>query len=411
MTALLTQDEAELYDRQIRLWGVGAQGKIRKSKILMLGFSGLASEVAKTVVLAGIDTLTIVDDQPLQPDDIYSNLFCRASSDGENMQFRTHAVIPKLKALNPSVRVNIENISIKRKIEEDFNNYDLVTLHSFLPIGDICKINEKCRDHEMKFYFALDFGLFGFMFNDLGPDYEYSYEEYNPVNDKEESENVKTDEEANTDGAVELNESTDDLDDDTSDGEFSRPKKRRRLRSPPKEKTIETVENEKQTKIGKLSFGTFKSMISLEDIDFNKSTSSALLISIVMLKFFSAWKHVPRREIEHTNQDDERKLRRILTSLESSKKIPESVLKKLDAEWIDNIHGSLSPICAIVGGVVGQDIIRALSHKDIPIFNTFTFDGLTMNGIVNKIGIPRDERLASQPVVRDVVQIDDSDDE
>lgn len=34
-----------------------------------------------------------------------------------------------------------------------------------------------------------------------------------------------------------------------------------------------------------------------------------------------------------------------------------------------------SPICAIVGGMLAQDILKALQGKDAPIANFFTFDG------------------------------------
>lgn len=34
-----------------------------------------------------------------------------------------------------------------------------------------------------------------------------------------------------------------------------------------------------------------------------------------------------------------------------------------------------SPICAIVGGLLGQDILKVLQGKDAPIANFLTFDG------------------------------------
>ena len=46
--ATLTEREAAVYDRQIRLWGVEAQKRLQTSRILICGFSGLGAEVAKT---------------------------------------------------------------------------------------------------------------------------------------------------------------------------------------------------------------------------------------------------------------------------------------------------------------------------------------------------------------------------
>lgn len=57
----LHTDEAALYDRQIRLWGLEAQNRIRKAHILVINLDGLTTEAIKNWVLAGISALTIVD--------------------------------------------------------------------------------------------------------------------------------------------------------------------------------------------------------------------------------------------------------------------------------------------------------------------------------------------------------------
>lgn len=44
----------------------------------------------------------------------------------------------------------------------------------------------------------------------------------------------------------------------------------------------------------------------------------------------------------------------------------------------------LVPVCAILAGIVGQEIIKAVSQKDEPICNYFCFDGAV--GTVRKIG-------------------------
>jgi ubiquitin-like 1-activating enzyme E1 A len=41
----LNEAEAELYDRQLRLWGFEAQQRMQKSKILFCGVRGLFAEV------------------------------------------------------------------------------------------------------------------------------------------------------------------------------------------------------------------------------------------------------------------------------------------------------------------------------------------------------------------------------
>ena len=42
----------------------------------------------------------------------------------------------------------------------------------------------------------------------------------------------------------------------------------------------------------------------------------------------------------------------------------------------------LSPVCAVVGGMLAQDILKALAAREAPIANFFTFDGNSGAGTV-----------------------------
>jgi ubiquitin-like 1-activating enzyme E1 A len=47
-----------------------------------------------------------------------------------------------------------------------------------------------------------------------------------------------------------------------------------------------------------------------------------------------------------------------------------------------------SPVCAIVGGMLAQDILKTLGARDPPIANFFTFDGNTGAGTVCRMSMP-----------------------
>ena len=64
-TQTISADEIALYDRQIRLWGVKAQERLRSAKILLIGMKALANEIAKNLVLAGVGSLTILDHEQI----------------------------------------------------------------------------------------------------------------------------------------------------------------------------------------------------------------------------------------------------------------------------------------------------------------------------------------------------------
>ena len=78
---------------------------------------------------------------------------------------------------------------------------------------------------------------------------------------------------------------------------------------------------------------------------------------------------------------------KLLTSLRDSiiskfglpeKKIPEDILPMLFSE--------LSPVAAIVGGVLGQEVIKVISNKDAPHNNFFLYNPLESSGIIETIG-------------------------
>ena len=48
----------------------------------------------------------------------------------------------------------------------------------------------------------------------------------------------------------------------------------------------------------------------------------------------------------------------------------------------------LAPVCAVVGGMLAQDILKALAAREPPIANFFTFDGNLGGGTVVRMGMP-----------------------
>jgi ubiquitin-like 1-activating enzyme E1 A len=83
----ITADEIALYDRQIRLWGVKAQESLRKANILLVSLRALANEVAKTFVLAGINSLTVLDHELVTEDDLGAQFFVSEEDVGKNVCF------------------------------------------------------------------------------------------------------------------------------------------------------------------------------------------------------------------------------------------------------------------------------------------------------------------------------------
>ena len=76
--------EAQVYDRQIRLWGLEAQKRMQASKILISGMRALNAEVCKNLVLAGF-SCTIQDHCDVSVADTGAQFFLTAEDVGKNV--------------------------------------------------------------------------------------------------------------------------------------------------------------------------------------------------------------------------------------------------------------------------------------------------------------------------------------
>jgi ubiquitin-like 1-activating enzyme E1 A len=163
MAQPISADEIALYDRQIRLWGVQAQEKIRSANILLIGMKGLGTEIAKNLVLAGVGTLTILDGDLVTDDDLGAQFFISREQVGQN---RAQAAQPEIQKLNPRVNLFVDSDIIFTKLPEYFSSFD-ITIATGLPVDALASINTSCRNFNRKFYAAETHGLYGYIFADL----------------------------------------------------------------------------------------------------------------------------------------------------------------------------------------------------------------------------------------------------
>ncbi|KAL4942132.1 hypothetical protein BDV06DRAFT_192969 [Aspergillus oleicola] len=159
----ISADEIALYDRQIRLWGVKAQEKIRSANILLITFKALANEIAKNLVLAGIGSLTIIDDAVATEEDIGAQFFLTSDCVGQN---RAQAAVPSIRSMNPRVKVFADASSVATKPPDFFGQFD-VTIATELDFSMYNTINAACRIAGRAFYAAGLHGFYGFVFSDL----------------------------------------------------------------------------------------------------------------------------------------------------------------------------------------------------------------------------------------------------
>jgi ubiquitin-like 1-activating enzyme E1 A len=83
----LSAEEMAQYDRQIRLWGAEAQQRIRSANILLISLRALGTEIAKNLTLAGVQSLTIIDDELIVEEDLGAQFFIREEDIGKPVSF------------------------------------------------------------------------------------------------------------------------------------------------------------------------------------------------------------------------------------------------------------------------------------------------------------------------------------
>jgi len=205
-------------------------------------------------------------------------------------------------------------------------------------------------DRKIKFYWANCWGFYGFSFTDLGKGHTYMVEENQVVSSEV------------------------DLDGDGS-GE-PRTKKVKLTDVPEKQyvqKTLDypSLDTALAVKAGKVNYGI------------TKRVNPVFLLTHIMLTF-----HEQHGRFPNNRATDVALLNEMQKDIvEERIGLDESVTKKLtDLQWTDKVFGELAPIASIVGAVVGQDIIRAVSEKETPVKNFYVFNGIDCNGVVECFG-------------------------
>lgn len=167
----LTEDEAELYDRQIRLWGLESQKRIRGARILISGLNGLGAEIAKNIILSGVKSVALLDDKPVTELDFCSQFLAPHNSVGLN---RAEASLFRAQALNPMVEIIVDKENVSQKPDEYFHQFDVVVLIE-VPTPILIRVNNICRLKGIKFFAGDVWGMMGYTFTDLQ---EHEFAEY-----------------------------------------------------------------------------------------------------------------------------------------------------------------------------------------------------------------------------------------
>ncbi|RCN37404.1 ThiF family protein [Ancylostoma caninum] len=376
----LSKVETEVYDRQIRLWGMEAQNKLRAANVLLCGLSGLGAEISKNLMLCGIRSLTLTDEKNVTEEDVDSNFLLENNSIGKN---RARASSQKARALNPMVKLEVLEASVSSVSPEFVSNFTLVVLCD-QKYSDVVFWNEKCRQLKIGFIACSVFGWMGFSFFDFNDHYFLRQAWGALLTPKKVLMIIRI----NFSAAEKKQDAVCDGD---GGGTSSAP---------------EAIDVDAENVLEKKKY-QYPSIEEAFNVDWSKKQLVRKSRRVIPCSYFPLKAMLRAQKEGKLCADDEKNLKILtelwteeVTSLHSviiSGNHPpdlrtaptlqvlianhEIEKQTVQAENFDYFFGpQLSPVCAIVGGLAGQEAIKAMSENGRPLRNIFIYSALDSTG-------------------------------
>ncbi|CAG9127362.1 unnamed protein product [Plutella xylostella] len=330
----LSEAEAEQYDRQIRLWGLESQKRLRASKVLIIGLNGLGAETAKNIILSGVKSVVLQDHEKLKEVDLYSQFLTPPDKIGEN---RAEASLQRARALNPMVDISAETKGVDELPDSFFAQFDIVCATG-LKQEQLERINNVCRDNNKKFLCGDVWGMFGYMFADL-VDHEYSEE----IVQHKAVKRGPDDEEKTARETVSITVKRRAIYvplQNALSADWSKPELRSRLRR------------------GDPSYFVMKILSRFRD-EYNRNPEPA------------------------QRKADTEVLFKMRDELVKELSLPAGFVSN---SLLTDVFGVVSGAAAVVGGVIGQEVVKAVSQKEPPHNNMFFFNPIKGVGFVELYG-------------------------
>jgi len=167
----ISDGEVAVYDRQLRLWGVQAQQRLLKAKVLVWGMEGCNVEVCKNLVLAGI-SLVIRDHRKVEAADVAFDYFLREEDLGKGL---AACAAQRVQEMNPLCSVTSSDaappaIGDESALKEQLSGCDLVVCSMGALGFDVAlarAVDKMCREVCSSFILTLSAGELAFFFSNL----------------------------------------------------------------------------------------------------------------------------------------------------------------------------------------------------------------------------------------------------
>lgn len=311
-----------------------AQTRMRNANILIAGMRALANEVAKNLVLAGIGSLTVMDSEDVVEDDLGAQFFVSEEDVGIN---RARAAAPAIQKLNPRVPVHIDTDRVKDKPADYFKKFDIVIVTD-MDIDTMLLVNDATRQCEVKFYAAATYGLYGFIFADL-LEHEFIV--------KRIKSNMRT--------------------------QCGQETRTRKIIATTETKEGETMwEFVRKEEVYCSMSEAIGSQVDKKWRQRRRKNVGSILPGIRALwEFQQNFGRLPE-----STKEDFKAFTTVMTEVAKAIDVPPELVKSdFIRLFVENATAELSPVAAVLGGILAQDAINVLAEQEQPIQNLLVFDG------------------------------------
>ncbi|OSX60314.1 hypothetical protein POSPLADRAFT_1066666 [Postia placenta MAD-698-R-SB12] len=371
-----------LYSRQLYVLGHEAMKRMAASNILIVGVKGLGIEIAKNVVLAGVKSVTIYDPEPVQIQDLSSQFFLRAEDVGKP---RADVAAARLAELNAYVPVrNLGGQSGKEITVDMITGFQVVVLCG-ASLQKQLEINEWTHANGVHFIAAETRGLFGSVFNDFGPKFTV----VDPTGEQPHTGMIVS-VERDKDGLVTCLDETRHGLEDGDFVTFSEVQGMEELNGCEPRKisvkgpytfTIGETSNLGEYKTGGI-FTQVKMPRILEFKPLRESLKSPELFITDFAKFdrpatlHVGFQALSEFQAQHQRLPRPRNAEDAAALIALAKKLDADADEKVLTELAYQATGDVTPLAAVIGGFVAQEVLKACSAKFTPMVQHMYFDSL-----------------------------------
>ncbi|KAG5729708.1 Ubiquitin-activating enzyme E1 1, partial [Termitomyces sp. T112] len=371
-----------LYSRQLYVLGHEAMKRMASSNVLIVGLRGLGVEIAKNIALAGVKSVTIFDPEPVTVQDLSSQFFLRIEDIGKS---RAEATLPRLAELNSYVPIhNLGGVPGQQVTVDLVKGFQAVVLCG-VPYEKQLEINDWTHQNGVHFIAAETRGLFGAVFNDFGPKFTC----VDPTGEQPLTGMIVSVEQ-DSEGLVTCLDETRHGLEDGNYVTFTEVQGMTELNGCEPRKV--TVKGPYTFTIGDTSnLGNYKSGGIFTQVKMPKSIEfKSLRESLITPEFFvtdfgkfdrpatlhAGFQALSRFRSQNNRLPRPRNADDAAAVVSLAKAIDADVDEKIVAELAYQATGDLSPMIAVIGGFVAQEVLKACSAKFHPMVQHLYFDSL-----------------------------------